>query len=82
MVVLDISKLIEWVVAGLVGFIFGVAGAWVAYRFERRRDDIAWSREREKLEARFEDEKALLELQFRQRLRELEQQQQGPIRRL
>jgi hypothetical protein len=71
---LDISTLINWLVSGFIGLIFGVGGAWVAHRYQRQRDDIAWKREKEKLRKQFEHDKKMLQLGFEQKLREVEQQ--------
>jgi hypothetical protein len=70
----DLPILINWLASGFIGFIFGIAGTWVTYRYERMRDDIAWKREKEKLERQFEQDKLLLEIQFQQKLKEIEQQ--------
>ncbi len=70
---LDISTLVNWMVSGFIGLIFGLVTAWVTHRYQRKRDDIAWEREKEKLQEQFEHEKRLLELQFQQRLKELEE---------
>jgi len=81
---LDISTLVNWVVSGFIGLVFGVVSAWVTHRYQKERDSITWEREKEKLREQFEHEKILLELQFQQRLKELEQQsvqqQSGRVR--
>lgn len=71
---IDISVLINWIVSGFIGTVFGIFSAWVAYRYERRRDDILWEREKEKLQQQFEHDRQLLEAEFQQRLQELERQ--------
>jgi WXG100 family type VII secretion target len=48
--------------------------AWISYRYERKRDDIAWQREREKLQEQHRHDLELLEKQFQQKIIELEQQ--------
>jgi len=70
----DLPTLINWLASGFIGFVFGIAGTWVTYRYERNRDDITWKREKEKLEMQFELDKILLEIQFQQKLKEAEQQ--------
>jgi hypothetical protein len=70
----DLPTLINWLASGFIGFIFGIAGTWITYRYERIRDDIAWKREKEKLEKQFEQDKLLLELQFEQKLKEADHQ--------
>ena len=70
----DLPTLINWLASGFIGFVFGIAGTWVTYRYERRRDDIAWKREKEKLEKQFEQDRLLLEIQLQQKLKEAEQQ--------
>ena len=72
----DIVILINWVGSGLIGFLFGVATTWVTFRFERKRDDIAWKREKEKLYIQFLHDKELLILEFEQKTKELEEQLQ------
>ncbi|MEM4234688.1 MAG: hypothetical protein QXU75_06040 [Candidatus Methanomethylicaceae archaeon] len=74
MPLLDIGTLVNWLVSGFIGLIFGIGSAWVTYRYQRRRDDIAWEREKEKLREQFEHDKRMLEQQFQQRIKELEYQ--------
>jgi chemotaxis protein histidine kinase CheA len=71
---IDIPTLTNWLATGLIGLFFGVISAWVAYRYERRRDDIAWTREKDKLRQQFEHEKESLASQFQQKLEEINQQ--------
>jgi len=73
---IDWSTLVNWMVSGLAGLFFGVIGAWTAHRLERRRDDLAWQREQEKMRAEWTKEVELLKLQFEQRLKELDLQSQ------
>ena len=67
MPVLDLPNLINWIVAGLIGFVFGAVSALLTYRLERRRDDLKWQRELEKLRLEFA-------LQSLQRRKEYEQE--------
>jgi hypothetical protein len=74
MMQIDWPTLTNWVVAGLIGAVFGACGAWVTYRLERRRDNIAWERDRKKQLDSFAHESKLLEKGFQQRLTEIEMQ--------
>ncbi len=74
MATIDFPTIINWIGSGFIGLIFGVVGAWVAYRYERKRDDISWEREKEKLQQQFTHDRDILELQFQQRIIELEKQ--------
>jgi hypothetical protein len=65
---IEIPTLINWIIAGLIGLVFGTASAFFTYRFERRRDDLKWQRELEKLRIEFE-------LQALQQQKEHEQEQ-------
>ena len=71
---IDWSILINWIISGLIGLIFGIAGAWATHRLDRKRDDITWEREKQKLEDNWQHEKELLEIQFKQKLAEIESQ--------
>ena len=71
---IDIPTLLNWLVPGIIGLLLGTFSSWLANRYQRRRDDIAWAREQEKLKQNFEHEKSMLALQFQQKLEELEQQ--------
>jgi len=70
---IDIPTLVNWLATGFIGLFFGIIGAWVAYRYERKRDDIAWEREKEKLRQQFEHEKESLASQYQQKLEEMNQ---------
>jgi len=61
-----------WIVSGLIGTTFGIVSTWATYRFERKRDLIAWEKERKQQLEKFEHEQKMLELQFQQRLVELD----------
>lgn len=70
----DWALLTNWIISGLIGLLFGLIGGWVTYRFDRNRDDIAWQREKQKIQDDWRHQKELLEVQFGQRLKELELQ--------
>jgi len=70
---MDWLTLTNWIVSGAISLIFGLIGGWVAYRLERKRDDIAWERKQEELTRQFQHDKQLLEAQFEQKFRESEQ---------
>jgi hypothetical protein len=74
MPVFDIPTFFNWVGSNLIGFLFGVAATWITFRFERKRDDIAWKREKEKLYIQFLHEKEILIAEFEQKTKELEEQ--------
>jgi hypothetical protein len=84
MVSLHITSVMNWVISGFIGLLFGIIGAWATHRFQKERDSIAWESEKEKLREQFEYEKRLIEVQFEQRLieyvRQSEQQQRQRIR--
>lgn len=71
---IDLPTIVSWLVSGSIGALFGALGAWVVYRFERKRDDIAWARDRKKQLEEFLHERELLESQFQQRLKEIQVQ--------
>jgi hypothetical protein len=77
---IDVPTLVNWIVSGFIGLAFGIISAWVTYRYGRKRDDIAWQREKEKLQRQFEHEKVVLQGQYQQRLDELERQATQSIR--
>lgn len=71
---IDWAILINWIVSGFIGLVFGILGGWVTYRRDRIRDDIAWQREKQQFQEDWQRQKELLEIQFDQRLKELELQ--------
>ncbi|RME60109.1 hypothetical protein D6779_02780 [Candidatus Parcubacteria bacterium] len=77
MTTIDWQTLINWLVSGFVGFIFGIGSSWVTYRYERKRDDIAWEREKEKLKQQFQHEKEVLEAEFSQKLVAIKEQERA-----
>jgi hypothetical protein len=70
---IDVPALVNVLVSGLIGFLSGVASSWVAYRYQRKRDDIAWERELVMLHQQFTHEIALREREYAQRLKDLEE---------
>lgn len=75
------SALINLLTTGMIGFVFGVASTWVAHLYQRKRDDIAWQREKEKLQQQFQrdniawhHEKEKLQQQFQHDEEKLKQQ--------
>ncbi len=42
---IDWSLIINWIVSGLIGAFFGALGIWIAYGFNRKRDDTNWKRQ-------------------------------------
>ena len=69
---IDWALLINWLVTGFIGLLFGVIGGYVTYRQERKRDDIKWAREKEQLELSWKHDKEQMELSWQQKLQELE----------
>jgi len=79
----DWATLVNWLISGFIGLGFGTIGAWMAHHFQRQRDDVAWERERSKLQEQWKHDTELLERQFEQRLKELDlQTQQEESKRL
>jgi hypothetical protein len=68
------ATLINWIVTGLLGVIFGAASAWVAYRYQRKRDDIKWKREKEQRQEELQQykEKRLEEWQQAQKTMQIQ----------
>lgn len=77
---IDTQTLTNWFVPAFLGLCIGVVTAWFAYRYERRRDDIAWEREKIKRREDWEQELETLRLQWakdEEKVRQqLEQEQQ------
>lgn len=82
---LDTTAILNWIISGFIGLIFGGIGAWYTHRLQLKREKLSWQREieklqvekekeKERLQERFEQEKILLKLQFQQKSYELEQQ--------
>lgn len=55
--VADWTTLVNWIISGVIGFSFGALGAMVKYRFDRKRDDLAWERRLEELRQQWEYER-------------------------
>jgi len=64
----------NWIISGFIGLLFGIIGGWATYRFDRKRDDIAWEREKQRIQDEWQHQRELLEVQFNQKLAELETQ--------
>jgi len=45
---IDIATLVNLIASGFIGFCFGAISTWLKYRYDRKRDDIAWEREKKK----------------------------------
>lgn len=71
---IDWALIINWIVSGFIGLVFGIIGSWVTYRRDRNRDDIAWQREKQRFQEDWRHQKELSEIQFEQKLKELELQ--------
>ena len=71
---IDISVLINWIISGFIGLFFGIISAWFTHRYEKKRDDIAWEREKEKLKQQFDHEVKMLEAQHQQKMIDFERQ--------
>ncbi len=64
----DLTSLLDYIVSGVVGLLFGgIIGGFITYRFDRKRDDLRWERDKQQLEKQWKHEKEL-------RLKELETQ--------
>jgi len=50
---IDLTILMYWVVPAFIGFLFGAISSLLAYRYQRKRDDITWKREKEKMQNEF-----------------------------
>lgn len=74
---IDTPILINWIVSGLIACIFGAISAWLAYRYQKRRDDIAWNREKERMQHQFQNDLERLREEVKQ---ELYKQQEIAIR--
>ena len=57
----DLVLLLNWIISGFIGLLFGILGGYATYRFEKKRDDLRW--ERKKLQ---------MEMMWQQKLKELE----------
>ena len=74
---IDTPTLINWIVSGLIAFIFGAISTWLAYGFQKRREDIAWNREKERMQHQFQNDVERLREEVKQ---ELYKQQEIAIR--
>jgi hypothetical protein len=62
--VIDWATLLNWIFSGLIALIFGIIGTWATYRFERKRDDIRWQRDKQQLEEQWNQKLREIELQL------------------
>jgi len=62
---IDVPTLVNWIVTGVIGLVFGIVSASVVHRYQRRRDDIAWDREKLLQQQKFDQEKSQLQERFR-----------------
>ena len=46
---MDPSSVLNLILSAFIAFAFGTLSAWVAYRYQRKRDDRLWEHEKEKL---------------------------------
>ena len=63
----DWTHLSNWLISGFIGLLFGVVGTLVTYKLNRRKDDIAWEREREKIKHQWQHDIELLERQLQEK---------------
>ncbi len=71
---IDWELMINWIVSGAIGLIFGLVGGYVTYRYDRRRDDVNWQREKIKLEELYKHEKNQSDLVWRREIVKLNEQ--------
>lgn len=50
MLQLDLPALMNLIISGIIGVILGLISGWATYRYQLKRDKIAWQREQENLE--------------------------------
>jgi hypothetical protein len=74
---IDWATLVNWIISGLVGFIFGVIGTTLQHRLDRKRDDLAWQRKLEELQRQWEHEN---EVRLKELLRQQEEKASERIR--
>jgi hypothetical protein len=65
------SQFVNWIVSGLIGFIFGAFGAYFSYRLDRKRDEQNFEKDRIRFELEQKKEIDKLEQVWRQKLAEL-----------
>jgi len=71
----DIPFIINTIFVAAVGSFFGsIVGVWVSHHYQKKRDDITWERDKDKLKAQFAHDMELAQVQFQYKLNELEQQ--------
>lgn len=74
---IDLSTLINWIISGLIGLIFGVIGTALKYRFDRQRDDFAWERKLEEMRRQWEHES---EVHLKRLIQEQQEKERDQIR--
>lgn len=79
MLTTDWSLLINWLVSGIIGLLFGVALAYATYRLQRVRDEIAWEREKVKMTTEWEHEREKIEAERRYEREHLEAQRKQDL---
>ena len=76
---IDWLTITNWIVSGFIGLAFGLIGSWVSYRYDRKRDNIAWEREKEKINEQWKHEISIMERQFQERLAEIEKEDRNKV---
>lgn len=69
---IDWTILINWIVTGFIGLVFGIIGGYATYRYDRKRDELQWEREIAKLAQQWKHEQEQMEIVWQQKLQELE----------
>lgn len=71
----DIPFIVNTIFVAAVGSFFGsIVGAWVTHYYQKKRDDLAWGREIEKLTKEFNHDIEMANLNNQNELKKLEQQ--------
>jgi len=65
---IDTPTLMNWITAALIATVFGALSALVAHYFQRQRDDVAWNREKEKMQRQTNNDLEKLHEEIRQEL--------------
>jgi hypothetical protein len=71
---IDWSTFVNWIITGLLGIVFGTGSAWVTYRYNRKRDDTQWERDRKLREEDWQREQQKLKEQWEHEQQTLLQQ--------
>lgn len=72
---LDWLTYLNMLISGVIAFIFGAIGSLLAYRVDKKRDDIAWEREKEKINLQMKHEIEMFEKQLQQKLDEIKREE-------